>query len=212
MSICGCFRVDTPQSIKDSGNDYYEPDTDIFAQIFDGSTLNNATVMQQALWWKYRHLIIGSCDTEEWVQAMQDRLAIVGPIWDAIFDKAADTDLTDLTELSYERIIQRTPMEGTDGDVSTRSHEGSDVRISEHETLPQTATTATKYLDARQTDTTSPGITDTDTYTPNTQDKETYAEDRSINAITFGSMLNNYPNVVMGFCNEFMPYFVNRWY
>lgn len=213
MSMCGCcFQVDTPQSIMEEGNDYYEPETDIFAEIFEDSTLVNATVMQQALWWRYRHIVIGSCDTEEWVEAMRDRLNMIGPKWDAIFDKAADTDLTDLTELSYERIIQRTPMEGTDGDVSTRTHEGSDVRTSEHESLPQTATTETKYLDSRQTDTVRPGVTDTDKYAPNTQDRETYAEDRNINAITFGSMLNNYPSILTGFVDEFKAYFVNRWY
>ena len=218
MSDCCCIELDTPQSIYEEGNDYYDAGTDIFDEIFDnlpeGTTLENETVMIQALWWKWRFYILSGCDTEKWVQAMTDRLCLVGPKWDAIITKssAEDVDLTNLEDRAYHRVIKRTPVEGTDGDVRTLSHEGDITVKNEHETLPQTETTTTKYLDSRVENTTTNGQTDTDTFTPNTQDEETYQADDSLTAVTFASMMNNYPNVILGFVNEFSDYFVNRWY
>lgn len=216
MIGCGCIELDTPQTIKDDGNDYYEPDTDIFDEIFteNGQTYANDTIMKQALWWKWRDFCIGGCDTEKWVRAMADRLGIIGHKWDAIISKAydQDTDLTSLADRDYIRTLERTPISGTQGDKRTVSHSGTDKELTEHETLPQTATDETKYLDSRNTVTVTPGVTDTEYYAPSTQDKETYQADDTITAITFSDMMNNYPNVVLGFVNEFSEYFIERWY
>ena len=189
-----CIQNDTPQSIYDEGNDYYPKETDIFEEIFDTaySTLTYEELMKAALWHTYRYRMIGSCDTEEWVQVMADRLDLIGPKWDAIIDKLDNLDLADLKELHYLRIIRRTAISGTEGDVRTRRYE--------HEKLPQTATTDTKYLDTR--DETSEG------YVPNTQDSEEYDEERDLAAVTFNKMMNAYPNILMKFCDEFENYFL----
>ena len=236
MSCPCCIQLDTPQTILDDGNDYYEKDTDIFDTVFttNAQTYTNATIMKQALWWKWRDYCIASCDTEKWVRGMADRLGLIGKKWDDIISKAyaQDVDLTSLDDRSYERIVQRTKIAGTDGDKRTVTREGTDtnvnsttgsnVRDTEHESLPQTASTTTKYLDSREKVTDTPSVettdemthdtTDTETYAPNTQDKETYIADDSLTAVTFSDMLNNYPNVLLGFVNEFDGYFIDRWY
>lgn len=193
----------------DEGNDYYEEGTDIFAEIFDGSTLSNAALMQSALWATYRLRMIGSCDTEEWVQVMKDRLTIVGPKWDDIMTAAAETVLTDMDADSYVRVIQRTAMEGTDGDVSTQSAEGSDVNVVEDEDMPQTPISENeRYLSRRSTATATPSAVRTTKYTPNTQDRETYNESQDIMARTFSEMMREYPDILGGFAREFAVYFI----
>lgn len=211
MSSCDCcIQIDTPQSIYDEGNEYYEAETDIFEEIFDKAdvTLEYSALMQAALWATFRYRMISSCDTEEWVQAMADRLGLVGPKWDAIIDKADVLDLADLKELHYQRLIQRTAISGTEGDVRTISHSGHDDTVFEGESLPQTQTSATKYLDRRDTTQFTPGVTDTDKYKPNTQDEETYDEERDLAAVTFTKMMDSYPQILTRFCDEFENYFM----
>ena len=210
MSCCGCcIQIDTPQSIMDEGNDYYPEDTDIFAEIFDGSTLTNAELMQTALWASYRLRMIGSCNTPEWVQAMKDRLTIIGPKWDDILTAATESVLTDMDADSYVRVIQRTAIEGTEGDVSTQSATGSDVNVIEDEDMPQTPiSTGDKYLSRRSTATSTPSAVRSTKYAPNTQDKETYNESRDIMAKTFAEMMREYPDILGGFTREFSDYFV----
>lgn len=214
MSCPCCIQLDTPQTILDDGNDYYEPETDIFEEIFDGTSFENGTIMIQALWWKWRDYCIASCNTPKWVRAMKDRLYLVGIKWDAVISKAfdQDVDLTSLDDRDYIRTIQRTKIEGTTGDVRTISHTGSDVETTEHESLPQTASTTTQYLDSRGKTTVTPGVTDTDTYVPNNQDTEEFKANDTLTAVTFQDMMNNYPNVLLGFVDEFKEYFIDRWY
>lgn len=236
MSCHRCIQLDTPQTILEEGNDHYPAETDIIETVFDslGMTLENSTVMQQALWWKWRDFAIASCDTPKWVRGMADRLGLVGRKWDEIISRAyaLDTDLTSLDDRSYERILQRTVIDGTEGDVRVVTREGSDTNVNsvegsniqetEFEKLPQTATGDTKYLDSREKVTDTPSAvttdelthdtTDTEKYTPNTQDRETYRADDSITAVTFSEMLNNYPNVLLGFVSEFDGFFIDRWY
>ncbi len=236
MSCPICFKLDTPQTIMDEGNDHYPAETDIIKEIFDslGLTLENSTVMQQALWWKWRDFAIASCDTPRWVRGMADRLGLVGRKWDEIISKAyaQDTDLTSLDDRSYERILQRTAIEGTEGDyrevqrtgndTNVNSATGNNVQKTEFERMPQTASGSTQYLDSRETVTTTPSAittdelthdtTDTEKYVPNTQDRETYKADDTITAVTFSEMLNNYPNVLLGFVSEFDGFFIDRWY
>lgn len=236
MSCPICFKLDTPQTIMDEGNDHYPPETDIIKEVFDslGLTLENSTVMQQALWWKWRDFAIASCDTPKWVRGMADRLGLVGRKWDEIISKAysQDTDLTSLDDRSYERILQRTAIDGTEGDVrevkrtgddtNVNSSTGDNVQKTEFERMPQTASGNTQYLDSRETVTTTPSAittdkltrntTDTEKYAPNTQDRETYKADDTITAVTFSEMLNNYPNVLLGFVSEFDGFFIDRWY
>ena len=215
MNGCGCcIELDTPQTIYDEGNDYYEPETDIFQEIFDNTSYTNGTVMVQALWWKWRDYCIASCNTPKWVRAMSDRLGLIGHKWDEIITKAyaQDVDLTSLDDRDYIRTIQRTKIEGTNGDVRTISHTGSDVETTEHESLPQTASDTTQYLDSRGKTTMTPGVTDTDTYVPNNQDKEVFQANDTLTAVTFQDMMNNYPNVLLGFVDEFKDYFIDRWY
>ena len=196
----GCLELDTPATIKAEGNEHYPANTDIFAEVMDTvtGTFVNGELMHKALWWRYRNHIIGACETPDWVQGMADRLDLVGPRWDAILSKLAEVsaDMTDLTDMSYERLIKHEPIEDTDGDVRTVKYE--------HETLPQTETTDTKYLDSRSGN--------TDTYAPNTKDTETYRENNTLTAETFASMVRNYPNVLVDFTDEFSEYFVDRWY
>ena len=190
--------LETPQSIMDEGNDYYPAETDIFAEIFDTEdfTFTNGDLMQLALWSKYRYFMLGSCCTDKWVRSMADRLMLVGEKWDEIFTKATTSDMTSLDELSYERLIKRTAITGTQGDVRTNKYE--------HENMPQTASDTTQYLDQRSKN--------TDTYVPNTQDLETYTEDRDILASTFKRMMQSFPDLLEGFADEFKDYFVERWY
>ena len=218
MNGCGCcIELDTPQSIYDEGNDYYEPETDIFWEVFEEAhtpEYTNKLVMIQALWWKWRDFCIASCNTPKWVGAMADRLGLVGSKWDAIITKAYanDVDLTSLDDRDYIRTIQRTAIPDTVGDRRTISHTGSDVETNEHESLPQTESTTTQYLDSRAKTTITPGVTDTDTYVPNNQDKEIFQANDTLTAVTFQDMMNNYPNVLLGFVNEFTDYFIDRWY
>lgn len=193
-----CLELDTPDSILNEGNDYFEPGTDIFEEISQkaGVDFTYIDLMIDALWWRYRNWIIGACNTPDWVQGMADRLNMVGPRWEDIFSKMVNTDLTDLTDRSYDRTIQRTAIPNTEGDVTTHHYE--------HENLPQTIATTTKYLDARSDDKNS--------YVPNTQDTEHYDEHDTLNARTFADMVKAYPNVLIDFTNEFMEYFVARWY
>ena len=211
MSCCGCcIQLDTPQSIKDEGNDYYDAGTDIFAEIFEDSSLSNAALMQSALWAVYRLRMIGSCDTEEWVQVMKDRLTIIGPKWDDIMTTAAQTTMTDMDADSYVRVIQRTAIEGTEGDVSTQSATGSDVNVVEDEDMPQTPIgTSDRYLSRRSTATTTPSTIRSTKYVPNTQDRETYNESQDIMAKTFAEMMREYPDILGGFAREFSDYFVS---
>lgn len=254
MTCCECC-FDTPQSIIDKGNDHYPAGTDIFEEIFEkaGSDLTYEELMKVALWATYRYRMIGSCDTPEWVQAVADRLDLVGPRWDAIIDATDGLDLADLKELHFVRTIQRTKIDGTEGDVRTlkrtaitgtegdvrtliregtdtnvNSKTGEDVVLTEDESLPQTATDATQYLDRRTKVTTTPEVettdelthdtTDTEKYAPNTQDQESYApnnqdtetydEERDLAAVTFVRMMDAYPNLMMRFCDEFEAYFM----
>ncbi|MBR2707717.1 MAG: hypothetical protein IKE74_10865 [Mogibacterium sp.] len=236
MSCPRCIQLDTIQTIMDEGNDYYAEDTDIVKTVFDllGTTFQNSAVMQQALWWKWRDFAIASCDTPKWVRAMADRLGLIGGKWDDIITRAyaEDTDLTSLADRSYERTLQRTAIEGTEGDVrevkrtgndtNVNSATGDNVQKTEFERMPQTASGSTQYLDSRETVTTTPSAittdklthdtTDTEKYKPNTQDRETYRADDTITAVTFSEMLNNYPNVLLGFVSEFDGFFIDRWY
>lgn len=209
MSCGCCYEIDTPQSIMDEGNDYYAAGTDIFEKIFEDSTLNWSDTMQLVLWSVYRFRMIGSCNTDEWVQAMKDRLSIIGYKWDAILDKANDTDLTDTAADSYTRLVQRTAIEGTDGDISTQSATGSDISVVEDEDMPQTPLSSTdKYLSRRSTATNTPSAVRTSKYAPNTQDREEYHEDRDIMARTFNEMMREYPDILGGFAREFNAYFL----
>lgn len=229
-----CIELDTPQTIMDEGNDFYDEATDIFAEVVTECeiTLENAPLMRKALWWRYRDSAIASCDTERWVRGMADRLALIGQRWDDLISKAFEEDMADLTDRSYERTVQRTAIPGTEGDVRTVMHDGSDttevsregsnVHVMEHEALPQTESGATKYLDARQTDTDTPGVTDTteytpgvtdtELYTPNTQDKEIFVANDTPAAVTFAQVMQSYPQLLIGFTDEFSQYFINRWY
>lgn len=212
---CGCcIEIATPQSIYDQGEGEYPAETDIFEVIFTGTSYTYADLMKAALWATYRYYMIGSCDVERWVQSMKDRTSIIGTKWDLIFDRvngADPVDLSDLHELSYVRTIKREPIEGTEGDVRTVSHTGDITDKNEHESLPQTATDDTKYLDSRSKDIHTNNQTDTDKYAPHTIDTEDYAEDRDINAATFSRMIREYPDILDAFAREYAQYFVQRW-
>lgn len=207
----GCIELDTPQTIMDDGNFTVPAGTDIFAEVFGESVggFVNSSIMQQALWWKWRDYCIASCDTDKWIRGMTDRLNLIGHKWDDIISKAyeEDTDLTSIVDRGYTRIVDR---KGTDTNVSTPS--GRNTSTSEHESLPQTVTGSTRYLDTRDTLTDTPGVTMTDQLTHNTQDTETYIADDSITAVTFSDMIQNYPNVLLGFTDEFRDFFIERWY
>jgi len=203
MIGCGCcIELETPKSILE------EQELDVFAEITDESGLTYKSVMKQALWHYYRIRCIGSCDVDEWMQAMKDRLALVGPKWDAVLDRASQTDLTDLYDRKYEREIKHTAIDGTEGDVSTDSTEGSNTSVTENEDLPQTVTGSAKYLSARVTVTDTPGVTRTSKYKPNTKDTESYAEDKDLPAREFDKMMTAYPTVLYNFAREFEPYFI----
>ena len=195
MTSCDCcIQLDTPQSIHDEGNEHYPAGTDIFEVILDEVSWEQTAGFYYAFWAAFRYRIIANCNTEEWVQVMKDRLMLVGDKWDAVFSKYLDenVDLSDLSADSYERIIQRTAMAGTEGDVRTHKYE--------HERLPETAAGTTKYLDSRDES--------TDKYAPNTQDKETYKEDVDLNAKTFNEMMRAYPDILIEFAKDFEQYFL----
>lgn len=215
MSPAACWRgvpLDSPQSVMEDGNDHYDAGTDVFALIFEGSAYDNAEAMQGALWARWRDFILGSCDTPAWVRSMRDRLALVGDRWDAVISKAAATELESITDRDYKRTIQRTAIDGTDGDVSTESYTGSNVHEMEHESLPQTGPGGEHYYDAKQRDTDTPGAIRTSKYAPSTQDTETYEADDTIPALTFSEMMRAFPDVLYRFADEFDDFFVEQWY
>lgn len=196
MIIC----LETPDSIlNDDG-------VDIIDEVFDSSSYGNVSIMKQALWARYRYACIGSACRDRWIQAMKDRLFLVGDKWDDIMDAAVNAVLTDLSALKYNRIIKHEPI--GEGDIRTVSHTGQDVITSESEDLPQTPIGTEKYLSNRDTTTTTPGVTDTEKFKPNTQDSEEYAEDRDLEAETFAKMIRSYPNILEGFAAEFGALFV----
>lgn len=139
---------------------------------------------------------------------MADRFADVAPMFDRLLTKLADTDITDMSAMSYERIAKHTAIEGTSGDVRTMSHTGDITDRVEHETLPQTVTGSAKFMDSRQETTHTNGQTDTDTFTPNTQGVESYNESRDINARTFSEMIRHYPRLDRSFIDEFDEFFI----
>lgn len=195
---CHCIEVATPQSIYDEGEGDYPVHTDIFAEIFDDTSYTYGTVMEGALWARYRYYMIGSCDIDTWVQVMRDKLALIGDKWDALLDKVLSSDpidLTDLNELSYRRTLKRQPISGTSGDVRTVKDENED--------LPQTLTDTTKYLTNRHNT--------TDTYVPNTQDTEEYSQESDLMAATFDKLIEKYPDYLDRFADEFKDYFIQRW-
>lgn len=198
----------------DDGSGDYEAGTDLVEEIFDNTSYTNGSLMESAIWWRYRDFVIGSCHLDEWVRAMSDRLALVGSKWDEIISKAIsqDVELASIVDRAYRKEIRRTAIENTEGDVRVLSHEGNDVVTSEHESLPQTATGTTVYLDSRDKATTTPGVTDTDKYTPNNKETETYEADDTLTALTFSEMMRNYPDVLIAFADEFSQFFVPRWY
>ena len=209
MSCCDCcIEVPTPQSIYD------DDDRDVFEEIFTNTGLTYKTLMESALWATYRYYMIANCDVDTWIQTMKDRTSIIGGKWDDIFGRllsGGGLDLTDLHEMDYTRTIKHEPISGTDGDVRTVSHEGDIVDKNEHESLPQTASDTTKYLDSRSTDTHTNGQTDTESYAPNTIDTEEYSEDRDLIAMTFSKMIREYPDVLDMFAQEYRNYFMQRW-
>jgi len=217
MSCCKCIEVDTPQSIMDDGSldGEYPAETDIFEEVMDTATgeWENAAVMGLMLWFRFRYEGIGSCNAKRWVQAMADRVDIVGAKWDNILTlwQSGDIDLTNMDEMDYERIVQRTAMPDTVGTVRTVGHTGNDVTVMGNETLPQSPVDGYNYLDNKTTSTRTNGQTDTDTYIPNEQDREVYKEERDLAAATFSRMIRENPLVVDMFCDEFRGYFLGRW-
>ena len=217
MSCCKCIEVDTPQSIYDDGSmdGEYPAETNIFEEVMDTAMggWDNAGIMALMLWFRFRYEGIGSCDSKRWVQCMADRVDIVGPKWDPILTlwQSGEIDLTNMDEMNYERILQRTAMPGTAGTVRTVGHTGTDSTVTGNETLPQSPVDNVSYLDNRTTSTRTNGQTDTDTYNPNEQDRETYEEERDLAAATFSRMIRENPLVVDIFCDEFRGYFLGRW-
>ena len=200
-----CIRIHTPQTY------YEEKGIDIWDEIFDGAAFDNAALMKDILEHYYRKWMIGSCDADDWIEAVKDRLWIVGDRWDGIMTALSDADLSDIDVRSYERIVRRTAIEGTQGTVRTLSHSGDDVNVTENETLPQSPIDGRRYLDAKTTQTRTNGQTDTDVYDPNEKDHETYSEKADIAAQTYRDMMAKWPRLEEDFAAEFRDYFVNRW-
>lgn len=219
MTLC-CYEMDTPQTVYDGLNDDYAEGTDVFDMVFDTvdtdmgslvSVFNNEEMMKSALWARWRDHMFAYCTVPEFVRHMADTLMLVGWRWDDILSKQSNTDLTDLTDRSYDRTIKHEPIDNI-GDVRTISHEGSDIVVNESEDMPQTPVGSTQYLSNRDKTTSTPGVTDTDTFKPNTKDTETYAESNTIAAKTFAEMMKNYPNLMRDFADEFAEHFLHRWY
>ena len=204
MSCECCIELMTPKSVLE------ETETDVFEEIFDlaDGVYVNEEVMKLALWHYLRIRCIGSCNLEEWMQAMADRLDLVGPKWDAVISKTGTTDLTESHGKTSERIIRRTAIENTLGDESTETATGSNANVTEDEDLPQTVAGSAKYLRSRVTVTDTPGVTRTAHYKPNTQDTETYVENLDVASKVFSQMMQSYPLVLYNFARDFDDYFI----
>lgn len=197
---CGCYiQLDTPQSIMDTGNDYYNAGTDIFATIFTGTSFLYAAQMQAILWQIYRNIAIGGCDTEVWVIGMRDRLKCVGSKWDDIFAEMLETAMAGTTDRDYERIVKHEPIENTVGDLRTvrrtgtveqdgsntgtvttvDTPTGSDQSVEEHENMPQTQvnTLTDRYVDARVIKNDTPAVIRTNQRTDNIGNTSTTEND-----------------------------------
>ena len=79
MSICcGGYRVDTIQSLMDSGRD-------VLREIVNAANITDKEQCTKALLNLYRYRMIGSCDVERWVQAMTDRANLDSNRWNTVF-------------------------------------------------------------------------------------------------------------------------------
>lgn len=191
MTGCRCsgfLDVSTPQSVKD------EMDIDVFDEIWTltGSASTYASAYKSALWHAYRYRKIGSCDLEYWEQCVADKMTLILPRYDAFMDKWADTDATDLSDGQLETNVKRTPIEGTDGDVSS----------TETETFPITPVDETeRYLTGRNRS----------SYAPNTEDNTIVKSYGGLSATTFSQMMDDYNSPLQRFIDEFSDFFVNRW-
>lgn len=189
--MCRCsgfLDVSTPQSVKD------ELDIDVFDEIWTltGSTSTYASAYKSALWHAYRYRKIGSCDLEYWEQNVADKMALILPRYDAFMDKWAESDATDLSDGLYTTDLQRTAIEGTEGDVSRE----------ETETYPITPVDESeRYLTGARTS----------KYAPNTRDLTEVKSYGGLTATTFSQMMDDYNSPISRFIDEFSDFFINRW-
>lgn len=76
-------------------------DRDVVTEIVP-SSVDQFDKKRAALLAMYRHRMIGSCDVDRWVAAMQDRLALIAPKWDAILDMVPGMEDKEGATSSYE--------------------------------------------------------------------------------------------------------------
>lgn len=87
---------------------------------------NDAAYLRQRFIDRFRYRMIGSCNSEEWIQVVTDTADGMAWVWTQVFDGVRDKALGDMTDRSYT--------------VETSSE-------SEH--LPQTVSSTVKFLDNR---------------------------------------------------------------
>lgn len=102
-------------------------DTSLLSKIItEDAYPNDAAFLRQRFLDRFRYRMIGSCNTDEWVQVVTDTADGMAWVWNQVFDGVREKAL---------------------GDMSDRSYTLESSSESEH--LPQIASTATKYLDSR---------------------------------------------------------------
>lgn len=94
--------------------------------ITDTAYPKDAEILRQRFLVRFRYRMIGSCNTDEWIQVVTDTADGMAWIWNQIFNNIRDKDLGNMTDRMYT--------------ITTHT---------ESERLPQTATSSTKYLDNR---------------------------------------------------------------
>lgn len=189
--MCRCsgfMELSSPQSVKD------EMEIDVFDEIWTltGSSSVYGTDYKKALWHAFRYRKIANCDLEYWEQCFADKMNLLLPKYDAFMMKWASEDVTDLSESKVISDYDRTPIQGTEGDV-TRT---------ETETFPITPVDDTKrYLTNANTQ----------KYAPNTHEHSEETGYSDLASTTFTKMMADYNSPLSRFVDEFSDYFVNRW-
>ena len=147
---CSCdgLEVETPSSIL------ADEDLDVFAEIMaDFSTDSSYEQCQKALWSRYRHRMIGSCDRDFWIENFKDHINESWGVWKLRFS-IFDENKAEITDLAEE------------DSTTTISRSGSDTHDYTGQRMPETVVSSPSdaYYDRHDVDTTTLGTMETVQY------------------------------------------------
>lgn len=153
--------------------------------------------MVEMLWAQYRYTPIGSACLDRWLQRVKDKAAILDKRYQLLIAE---------WEADKESIasIQRASKD-LRSDVTTQSTSGSDVITSEHEDLPQSEdASGTRWLSARDTSTSAPGVTTT----VDSESEATHTE-ATLGAEEYDKVLRMLKSPYVAYVDEFSNLFLD---